>query len=55
VRGGAALGGDIIGLVSFGGAVMILGEGVLARDLPYLNRWNIPANTSIIIPIMNKE
>ena len=38
VRGGAALGGDIAGRVSFGGAVIILGEGVLARALPYLNR-----------------
>jgi hypothetical protein len=34
---------------------MIFGEGVLARALPYLNKWNIAANTSIIIPITNKE
>jgi hypothetical protein len=55
VREGAGLGGEIAGFVSFGGALMILGGGDLARALPYLKRWNIPANTSIITPIINKE
>jgi hypothetical protein len=54
-RGGASVVGEIAGFVGFGGAVMIFGEGDLARALPYLNKWNIPANTSIIIPITNKE
>ena len=35
MSGGAALGGDIAGRVSLGGAVIILGEVVLARALPY--------------------
>jgi hypothetical protein len=55
VSGGAALGGEIAGCVIFGGAVIILGGADFAIALPYLNRWNIPANTSIIIPIINRE
>ena len=37
------------------GGVVGFGGGAFSIDLPCLNKWNIPANTSIIMPTMKSE